>query len=163
MLTITSCRSECCVPSGHDFEAAGDSVVRYFVCNYLLRGLRVAVNMTLGALSWLNAETVERAPTPLFGKLVRCSAMGLFFRETTVLSLRITVRVFTNLSFQHSVPLTQRANTLAIDREIFSGSVDAGFVLSLPFHHGDLEPDCVEVSARGAYAQGKNYVCNTLR
>ena len=39
MLTVTS---ECCVPSGHDFEAAGDSVVRYFVCDYLLR---VAVNM----------------------------------------------------------------------------------------------------------------------
>ena len=25
----------------------------------------------------------------------------------------------------------------------------AGFVLALPFHHGDLEPDCVEVSTRG--------------
>ena len=25
---------------------------------------------------------------------------------------------------------------------MFSGSVDAGFVLALPFHHGDLEPDC---------------------
>ena len=44
ILTITSCRSECCVSSGLDFEAAGDSVVRYFVSNYLLRGLRVAVN-----------------------------------------------------------------------------------------------------------------------
>ena len=26
--------------------------------------------------------------------------------------------------------------------------MDAGFVLALPFHHGDLEPDCVEVSTR---------------
>ena len=25
---------------------------------------------------------------------------------------------------------------------MFSGSVDAGFVLALPSHHGDLEPDC---------------------
>ena len=25
-----------------------------------------------------------------------------------------------------------------LDREMFSGSVDAGFVLALPFHHGDL-------------------------
>ena len=25
-----------------------------------------------------------------------------------------------------------------------SGSVDAGFVPALPFHHGYLEPDCVE-------------------
>ena len=38
--------SECCVPSGLNFEAAGDSIAHYFVCNYLLRGLRVAVNMT---------------------------------------------------------------------------------------------------------------------
>ena len=28
MLTVTSCCSECCVPSGLDFEPAGDSVVR---------------------------------------------------------------------------------------------------------------------------------------
>ena len=37
-------------------------------------------------------------------------------------------------------------NKLVIE---LSGSVDAGFVLALPFHHGDLEPDCVEVSPRG--------------
>ena len=43
MLTVTSYHFECCVPSGLDFEAAGDSVVRYFV---LLRGLRVTVNIT---------------------------------------------------------------------------------------------------------------------
>ena len=38
--------------------------------------------------------------------------------------------------------------------------MDAGFVLELPFHHEDLEPDCVEVSTRGwkggAYARDKN-------
>ena len=44
---------------------------------------------------------------------------------------------------------------------MFSGSVDAGFVLELPFYHRDLEPDCVGVSTRGgggrgAYAQDKN-------
>ena len=43
-----------------------------------------------------------------------------------------------------------------LDREMFSGSVDAGFVLALSFHHRDLEPDCVEVSMRGAYVQDKN-------
>ena len=32
---------------------------------------------------------------------------------------------------------------------MFSISVDAGFVLALLFHHGDLEPDCVGVSTRG--------------
>ena len=46
MLTITSYSLECCVLSGLDFEATGDYVVRYFVSNYLLRGLLVAVNMT---------------------------------------------------------------------------------------------------------------------
>ena len=45
MLTVTSYGSECCVPSGLDFEAAGVYVVRYFVSNYLLQGLEIAVNM----------------------------------------------------------------------------------------------------------------------
>ena len=30
------------------------------------------------------------------------------------------------------------AITPSLDREMFSGSVDAGFVLALPFHHADL-------------------------
>ena len=41
------------------------------------------------------------------------------------------------------------AVTPSLDREMFSASVDIGFVLALPFHHGDLEPDCVEVLTRG--------------
>ena len=57
----------------------------------------------------------------------------------------------TGLSFQQTVLLTPLANTLAIDREMFSGSVDAGFVLALPFHHGDLEPDRVGVSTRSRH------------
>ena len=46
-------------------------------------------------------------------------------------------------------------NNLVIE---LSGSVNAGFVLALPFHHGDLEPDCVGVSTsgEGAYAGDKN-------
>ena len=40
------------------------------------------------------------------------------------------------------------AITPSLDREMLSGSVDAGFVLVLPFYRGDLEPDCVEVSTR---------------
>ena len=31
--------------------------------------------------------------------------------------------------------------TASLNREMFSGSVDAGFVLAPPFHHGDLEPN----------------------
>ena len=34
------------------------------------------------------------------------------------------------------------------DRKMFSGSVDACFILALPFHHGDLEPYCVGVLTR---------------
>ena len=40
------------------------------------------------------------------------------------------------------------------DREMFSTSVDAGFVLALPFHHRELEHDCVEVSTRGERGGG---------
>ena len=36
-----------------------------------------------------------------------------------------------------------------IVQEMFSGSADAGFILVLPFYHGDIEPDCVGVSTRG--------------
>ena len=43
---------------------------------------------------------------------------------------------------------------------MLSGSVDAGFVLVLPFHYRDLEPDCVGVSAKGeeAYVRDKNTI-----
>ena len=37
---------------------------------------------------------------------------------------------------------------------MFSCSVDAGFVLALPFHHGDLEPDCLRISTREANSRG---------
>ena len=43
------------------------------------------------------------------------------------------------------------SHTFAINREMFSGCVDSGFVLALPFHHGDLEPDCVGVSTRSRH------------
>ena len=48
-------------------------------------------------------------------------------------------------------------NKLVIE---LSGSVDAGFILALPVHHGDLEPDCVGVSTRKgggwAYVRDEN-------
>ena len=53
--------------------------------------------------------------------------------------------------------MTPLANTLAIDREMFSGCVDPGFVLALPFHHEDLEPDCRSFDeVGGAYPWDKN-------
>ena len=54
-----------------------------------------------------------------------------------------------SLSTKRRGGLYAGCDTLPRDREMFSGSVDAGFVLALPFHHGDLEPDCVGVSRRG--------------
>ena len=78
MLTVTSYSSDCCVLSGLDFEAASDSVVRYFVSNFASRASSRCKH-DVGTLSWLNAETVKRAPTPLFGRLVRCSTHGPFF------------------------------------------------------------------------------------
>ena len=69
-------------------------------------------------------------------------------------SVRITVRVFTGLSFQQTVLLIPLMNTLAIDRKKFSGSADAGFVLALSFHHGDLEPDCVDFDEVGGGCVG---------
>ena len=45
-------------------------------------------------------------------------------------------------------------NTLAID--LLSSSVDAGFVLALPFYHGDFEPDCVGVPTGGLMRGIKN-------
>ena len=42
-------------------------------------------------------------------------------------------------SFQCAIALTPFANALAIDGEFLSCSADAGFILVLPLHHGDLE------------------------
>ena len=50
------------------------------------------------------------------------------------------------------------------NREMFSGSVDAGFVLALPFHHGDFEPDWIGVSMRGGLMRKKGlFVVNVAR
>ena len=53
------------------------------------------------------------------------------------------------LSFQCAIGLTPLAiaDTLAIVSE-FHCSVDAGFVLAFPLHHGDLDHDSVGVSMK---------------
>ena len=64
---------------GFDFEAA--AVFRcmlLFVQLFASRALSRCKH-DMGTLSWLNAEPLERAPTPLFDRLVRCSAHGLSF------------------------------------------------------------------------------------
>ena len=35
----------------------------------------------MDALLWLNAETLKRAPTPLFGRRVKCSALGALSQD----------------------------------------------------------------------------------
>ena len=69
----------CCVPSELDFEAADSSVVRYRLSNYSLRRSSSCCKYDMDALSWLNSDTLERAPTPLFSGLVRCSAYECSF------------------------------------------------------------------------------------
>ena len=56
VLTVTLCRSECCVPSGLDFEAADCTLycVQLFASRASYRCKHDA-----GALSWLNVETVN--------------------------------------------------------------------------------------------------------
>ena len=76
MLTVTYCRSDCCVPLGLDFEATGDSVCTLLFVQLFASSASSHCKHDMGALLWLNAETLERAPTSLFGRLVRCSAHG---------------------------------------------------------------------------------------
>ena len=76
MLTVTWCHSECCVASGLDFEVSGGSVVCYQL--YVSRASNHWKH-DVGVLSRLNAETLKRALTPLFGRHVRCSAHGRSF------------------------------------------------------------------------------------
>jgi len=42
---------------------------------------------------------------------------------------------FVGLSFQCAVALTPLVNTLVVNGEFLSCSVDAGFILALPLHH----------------------------
>ena len=78
MLTVCS-RSECCVLSGLDFEVSGGSM-------YLF-ALRASNHWKhdMGVLLWfINAKTLKRVPTPLFGRLVRWLRPWALFHETMI-------------------------------------------------------------------------------
>ena len=101
-----------------------------------------------GAYTWdvtFSLAITPSLPVPRPHKL-KLDWEGFATAKATTLS-----KCSTGLSFQRTVLLTPLVNTLAIDCEMFSGFVDAGFVLALPFHHGDLEPDCVGVSTRSRH------------
>ena len=82
-LTVTWCHSECCVPSGLNFEAIGG-----FRCRLLFVQLFAsrACKHDMSTHSWFNSETFEIAPTPLFGRLFKVLHPLVLFRETTVLT-----------------------------------------------------------------------------
>ena len=84
---VTLCYLECCVLSILDFEAVGGSVVCYCFSNYLLRGHSVAVNMTWGCSSRLNAETLETALT----QISKVLHPYILFSKTTVDALNTPI------------------------------------------------------------------------
>ena len=73
---LTWCCSEYCVPSRLDFKAAGGCAhCTMFVQLFALS----ALSWDMGAFSWLIVETIKRAPTLHFGRLVRSSTHGRSF------------------------------------------------------------------------------------
>ena len=93
-------------------------------------------------------------PMPRF-----CSSVCVQYN--TVVSRKYATLPFATLALVQSAEgaYTQDATfslaiTPSLDREMCSASVDVGFILALPFHHGDLEPDCVEVSTWGGWGVG---------
>ena len=83
--------------------------------------------LTLYTHTHNNNTVVSRKYTPPFATLALVQTAGGAYTRDATFSLTI-------------MP--------SLDREIFSGSVDACFILALPFHYGDLEPDYVGVSTR---------------
>ena len=71
--------------SGLDFEATGGSIV--FLQLFAFRALSQCKH-DMGALLWLNAETLEIAPAPLFDRLVRFSA-----HERSFVRLRYMINI----------------------------------------------------------------------
>ena len=61
---------------------AGCSFAHDCSSSYLLQGYQVAINMTR---TQLNVEILERAPTPLFGRLVMYSAYKCSFYNISVI------------------------------------------------------------------------------
>ena len=69
------------MPSELDFEAAGSSDVCYCLSIFFASEASSHCKHDMGALSWLNLETLERVPSPVYGTLVRCSPRGALSRD----------------------------------------------------------------------------------
>ena len=71
LLCVNGCIANADNPLGLDFEDAGISVVHPIICFEGIELLSAYGEHDMGTFLWLNAETLERVPTPHFGKLVR--------------------------------------------------------------------------------------------
>ena len=65
----------------------------------------------VGALLRLNAETLERAPTPLFGEKVRCSAHGRTFARVRYMSLNRDSERLYDTRLHHSFAANRKASS----------------------------------------------------
>jgi len=68
--------------------------------------------------------------------------LSVLWRVNTIVSC-IYTPCFATLALAEAL-----ADTLVINSEFLTCSVDLGFVLVLPLHHGDLEHDSVGVSTK---------------
>ena len=86
MLTVIWCRSECCVRSRFNFEAAGGSF--YVIACPIICCLRTLSRCKhdMGALS---CETLKRVPTPSLADLQGAPPMGPFHETAVLASLKM--------------------------------------------------------------------------
>ena len=88
MLTMTCCRSECCVLSGLDFKVE---------LLFVFESIKLLLNMTQPLFhAWLSTELLGRLPTLFIGRLVRCSTPGRSFVKLQTM-LPITCAKYTNI------------------------------------------------------------------
>ena len=75
----------------------------YVIVQLFALGVPSRCKHDMGALSWLNTETLERVPTPFFDKLVKCSAHGYcFMRLHGVCFISVRSYIFCTLYVCHS-------------------------------------------------------------
>ena len=100
------------MPSRLDFEAIGGSVTCCLSRLFALRALSRCKH-DMGTLSCLNMEQLERLPTPLFGRLVRCSTNGRSFARLHRVSpvsfidngcklFRLEIKIYDTVCFTYS-------------------------------------------------------------
>ena len=94
----------------------------------------------VGALSRLNAETLERAPTPLFGEKVRCSTHGRTFARVQYIEKRYVGGLYTSLFcaiilhiFFHYTRVWKKISVGGLYTSLFCAIIPTLFPYFLPF------------------------------